>query len=57
MDEEIKGINKFNTSKANNMDSMPYYCEGSEYLDLSNFETSEVKQLNTWNICFMAARN
>ena len=57
MDEKIKGINKFNTSKANNMGSMLYYCEGSEYLDLSNFETSEVKQLNTWNICFMAARN
>ena len=57
MDEEIKGINKFTTSKANNMGSILYYCEGSEYLDLSNFETSEVKQLNTWNICFMAARN
>ena len=45
MDEEIKGINKFNTSKANNMGSMLYYCEGWEYLDLSNFETSEVKHM------------
>ena len=45
VDEEIKGINKFNTSKANNMGSMLYYCEGSEYLDLSNFETSEVKHM------------
>ena len=45
MDEEIKGINTFNTSKPNNMGSMLYYCEGSEYLDLSNFETSEVKHM------------
>ena len=40
--KEIKGINKFSTSKVNDMNSMFYYCEGLEYLDLSNFDTSQV---------------
>ena len=40
--KEIKGINKFNTSKVKNMNSMFQYCNEIEYLDLSNFDTSNV---------------
>ena len=40
--KKIKGINQFNTSKVNNMDAMFYQCSELEYLDLSNFETSNV---------------
>ena len=43
--KEITGINKFNTSKVNNMGSMFYFCEGLEYLDLSNFNTSQVNYM------------
>ena len=43
--KEIKGINIFNTSKVNNMSSMPYFYEGLEYWDLSKFETFEVKHM------------
>ena len=43
--KEIKGINKFNTSKVDNMRYMFYNCEELEYLDLSNFDTSQVKYM------------
>ena len=36
--KEIKGINKFNTSKVTDMSSMFKECEELKYLDLSNFE-------------------
>ena len=40
--KEIKGINKFNTNKVTNMNSMFQECKELEYLDLSNFDTSNV---------------
>ena len=43
--KEIKGINKFNTSKVDNMRYMFYNCEELEYLDLSNFKTSQVNYM------------
>ena len=44
--KEIKGINKFNTSKVNNMKAMFANCEEIEYLDLSNFDTSHVTDMS-----------
>ena len=43
--KEIKGINKFNTSKVNNMRIMFQECNNLEYLDLSNFDTSNVTDM------------
>ena len=40
--KEIKGINKFNTSKVTDMAGMFYECNELEYLDLPNFNTSNV---------------
>ena len=40
--KEIKGINKFNTIKVDNMKSMFKFCQNLKYLDLSNFDTSNV---------------
>ena len=39
---QIIGINIFNTSKVNNMSGMFQLCNEIEYLDLSNFCTSNV---------------
>ena len=43
--KEIKGLNKFNTTKVNNMFGMFYNCKEIEYLDLSNFDTSKVANM------------
>ena len=43
--KEIKGIDKFNTSKVTTMNSMLDECNELENLDLSNFDTS-----NVWNM-------
>ena len=40
--KEVKGINKFNTGKVNNMNAMFQFCYEIENLDLSNFDTSNV---------------
>ena len=40
--KEIKGINKINSSKVNNMSAMFQLCKEIKYLDLSNFDTSNV---------------
>ena len=40
--KEIKGINKFITTKVNNMKAMFQECNELEYIDLSNFDTSNV---------------
>ena len=51
--EKIEGINKFNTSKVNNMKAMFAGCEKIEYLDLSNFDTSNVNNMdNMFSYCY-----
>ena len=40
--KEMKGINQFNTNKVTDMQSMFDECNELEYLDLSNFDTSNV---------------
>ena len=40
--KQIKGINNFKTIKCTNMISMFQECNELEYLDLSNFDTSDV---------------
>ena len=44
--KEIKGINKFNTSKVTAMNTMFQLCEELEYLDLSNFNTDNVTNMS-----------
>ena len=44
--KEIKGINKFNTNKVNNMKAMFHNCNEIENLDLSNFDTSHVTNMS-----------
>ena len=46
--KEIKGLDKFNTSKVADMEGIFQYCAEMECLDLSNFDTS-----NTSNMAFM----
>ena len=41
--KEIKGINNINTSKVKSMNGMFEGCKSLEYLDLSNFDTSNVE--------------
>ena len=49
--KEIKGIDKFNTSKAN-MNSLFSNCYELEYLNLSNFDISNVNTMeNMFNHC------
>ena len=43
--KEIKGLNKFNTSKVLTMKAMFQLCSKLEYLDLSNFDTSNVTEM------------
>ena len=43
--KEIKGTNKFKTSKVNTMKAMFQECNEIEYLDLSNFDTSNVTDM------------
>ena len=43
--KEIKGINKFNTNKVTDMKVMFQECNELEYLDLSNFDTSNVTNM------------
>ena len=43
--KEIKGINKFITNKVTNMNAMFQECNELEYLDLSNFDTSNVTDM------------
>jgi len=40
--KEIKGLNKFNTKKVKNMAGLFSGCKELEYLDLSNFDTSNL---------------
>ena len=44
--KEIKGINILNTENVTNMMGMFLECKVLEYLDLSNFDTSNVKYMN-----------
>ena len=44
--KEIKGINKLNTDKVTDMNTMFQECKELEYLDLSNFNTSNVTKMN-----------
>ena len=51
--KQIKGINKFNTSKVTNMLGMFQNCKELEYLDLSNFDTSLVTNMyNMFDFCY-----
>jgi len=43
--KKIKGINKFNTKRAQVMNSMFNYCFAIEELDLSNFDTSNDRNM------------
>ena len=43
--KEIKRINNFITSKVNNISSMFQECNELDYLDLSNFNTSNVNDM------------
>ena len=44
--KEIKGLNKFITNKVTDMKGMFQDCEEIEYLDLSNFDTSNVNDMS-----------
>ena len=44
--KEIKGINKFMTNKVKDMNAMFQYCYELEYLDLSNFDTSNATDMS-----------
>ena len=44
--KEIKGIDKFNTSKVNNMKAMFQLCNEIESINLSNFDTSNVTDMS-----------
>jgi len=44
--KEIKGLNKFNTNKVNNMKAMFNFCSELESLDLSNFNTENVTDMS-----------
>ena len=44
--KEIKGINKFNTNEVINIKAMFQGCNELEYLDLSNFNTSNVNDMD-----------
>ena len=43
--KEIKGLNNFNTTKATSMDGLFQSCQNLEYLDLSSFDTSNVRNM------------
>ena len=40
--KEVKGIKTFNTVKVTKIDAMFKLCNELEYLDLSNFDTSNI---------------
>ena len=44
--KEIKGLDKFNTSKATNMEGMFQFCEEIVYLNLCNFDISNVNNIS-----------
>ena len=44
--KEIKGINKFDTNKVIDINTMFQNCYELEYLDLSNFNTSNVTDMS-----------
>ena len=44
--KEIKGLNAFNTNKVTNICAMFQRCYELEYLDLSNFDTSNVIKMS-----------
>ena len=44
--KEIKGINQFITNKATDMGAMFQECKELEYLDLSNFDNSNLSSIN-----------
>ena len=52
--KEIKGINKFNTSKVNNMGGMFQYCSEIEYLD---FLLLILLMLLIWDVCLLNVIN
>ena len=43
--KEIKGVNKFNTTNVKNMRGMFQGCKALQYLDLSNFNTTNVSDM------------
>jgi len=51
--KKIKGINIFNTSKVTDFEAMFQGCREYEYLDLSNFDTSNATNMSwMFNICY-----
>ena len=52
--KEIKGIDKFNTNQVTNVSTMFKGCNELEYLDLSNFDTSNVM---IWDLCLISVIN
>ena len=44
--KEIKGLNKFNTRKVTDMNTMFQECNVLEYIDLSNFNTDNVTDMS-----------
>ena len=43
--KEIKGINNFITNKVKSMEAIFYLCNGLEYLDLSKWNTSNLRNM------------
>ena len=53
--KKIKGLNKLNTSRVEDMGGMFQECKELEYLDLSNFDTSNVTKMNhMFNKCHIS---
>ena len=51
--KKIKGINSFITNKVTDFEAMFQGCEEYEYLDLSNFDTSNATNMSwMFNICY-----
>ena len=48
--KEIKGLNKFNTQNVTDMSGIFLGCHELEYIDLSNFDTSNVTNMNNSGI-------
>ena len=45
--KEIKGLNNFITNKVIDMTGMFSFCDELEYLDLTNFDTSNVENMKS----------
>ena len=45
--KRIEGLNKFNTLNVTNMKEMFQFCNELEYLDLSNFNVSNITNIES----------